>query len=161
MSDPHESAGISVTIKQDEPGGKFNDAKSPGSWLVFHGSPAAVAEQIRETFGIAPSDVPLDELVQEATGLWKATSNVRQGLGAKVVGKPTGSTAEAAQDAAQAPASPKAEEKAEDPILFALKTATTLDEVKTVRAENQQAFTDNPDYLAAWKARGREIKAAV
>jgi hypothetical protein len=95
--------------------------------------------------------------VQEASDLWKATSNVRQGLGAKVLGKPTGNTAEAAQDAAQAPASKPADTEAVDTILAAIEAAQSRAELKTLRAENQQAFTDNPEYLAAWKSKGKSL----
>lgn len=159
MSDPHESAGISVTIKQDEPGGKFNDAKSPGSWIVFHGTPAKIAEQIKEVFDLPIDGVPLYELTQQATELFKATSNVRQGLGIKTVGKTTGAAPEASQVAAEAPATQAAAPAAEDPLLAALKGAQSRAELKTLRAENQAAFNENPEYLATWKSRGKELPA--
>ena len=155
MSDPHEKATIGVAIKVPE--SKRYAGDSP--WFTPNGSVAAVREMILEAFGIDDEGQTLFDLTMQAQGLANSVSrNPDVGLGAKVLGKPAGKAAEKPQESAEAPAKEAPAQEAEDPILAALKAATTLDEVKTIRAENQQAFADNADYLAAWKARGRAIK---
>ena len=71
MSDPNQVRNISVTLKGD---GK--DA----TWVVFHGSVAAVREQIEEA-----RESGLFDLINEVTAEYKAVGNVVQKLGAKVV----------------------------------------------------------------------------
>ena len=169
MSDPHETGdGISVTLKQDEPGGKFNDAKSPGAWIVFHGSPARVEEQILETFGLPKSETPLYELVQQANELFKATSNVRQGLGGKPLATSEASnvvpfkkkSADAGADEVfkQAAEGNVEQPPAADPILEAIEAASTIEGITRVRAENAEAIKPGSDYWDAYVAKGKALK---
>lgn len=176
MSDPHEPGGISVTIKGDEPGGKYNDAKKPGTWIVFHGSPAKIREQIIEVFQIENgADRPLYDLINEATDLFKASATVSQNLGGRVLDKgngqslPVGSSfgggdrggdvwSQAAAAQQQAPQETKEDV---DPILAALENCKSVAEVQQVWAENQGAFNSNPDYMAAYKAKGKALSSAA
>lgn len=177
MSDPHEPGGISVTIKGDEPGGKYNDAKKPGTWIVFHGSPAKIREQICEVFQIEGADRPLYDLINEATDLFKASATVSSNLGGRVLDAGSGQQQQSsgggdvwAQAAAAKQDSPpwnqqqqQQEEKKEDvdPILAALEACTTVAEVQQVWAENQSAFNNTPAYMEAYKARGKALSAAA
>jgi hypothetical protein len=167
MSDPHEQSGISVTIKGDEPGGKYNDPKSPGTWIVFHGTPARVREQIIEVFELPAeaSERPLFDLVNEATKLFKGAANVSKTLGGTVLNDGQGGGSQPASGdvwdqaaAARNGATQQQEEKpAADPILTALENCKTVAEVQQVWAENQAAFNANPDYMAAYKAKGKSL----
>ena len=172
-SSPHEAGNISVTIKGDEPGGKYNDAKVPSTWIVFHGTPARIREQIIEVFdlGDEAKAQPLYSLINEVTKLFKAVNSVGSQLGGTVLS--TGPTAPAESagnggdvwaqvDAQKADGPPWNEEKKADadPILVALESAKTLDEVKQVWAENQSAFNTTESYMSAYKARGKALSAA-
>lgn len=185
MSDPHEPGGISVTIKGDEPGGKYNDPKKPGTWLVFHGSPAKIREQICEVFQIEAGDRPLYDLINEATDIFKSSATVSSGLGGRVLDSGKGSSlpqgssfgggdrandtggdvwaqaaAKQGQQQQQQPAAEqqKSEEDV-DPILAALENCKSVAEVQQVWAENQSAFNSNPDYMAAYKAKGKALSS--
>ncbi len=121
---------------------------------------AGVREQLAEAFGLDAAGQSLVDLTMQAQGVANAYSrNTEVGLGAKVVGRPTGNASEASQDATQAPASKPADTEAVDPILASVAAAQSRSELKTLRAENQQAFTDNPEYLLAWKTRGKALPA--
>lgn len=176
MSDPHEPGGISVTIKGDEPGGKYNDAKKPGTWIVFHGSPAKIREQLCEVFEIENgADRPLYDLINEATDLFKASATVSQNLGGRVLSQGNGggeqqaSSGEGGDVWAQAAAAKQGQSQQQeqqsqesdvDPILAALENCKSVAEVQQVWAENQSAFNSNPDYMAAYKAKGKALSAA-
>ncbi len=176
MSDPHEQGGISVTIKGDEPGGKYNDAKKPGTWIVFHGSPARIKEQICEVFEIEAGERPLYDLINEATDMFKASATVSQSLGGRVLSQGGGASvqqqvqgdggdvwAQAAAAQGQQQSAPPAEEKKDDvdPILAALETCKSVAEVQQVWAENQSAFNSNPAYMEAYKAKGKALSSAA
>lgn len=170
MSDPHESGYMNVSVKQDEPGGKFNDPKSPGSWMTFTGSPERVREMMLETFGIEDFDGKLYQLVQEGTELFKATSNVRQGLGAKPLATSDNSNVvpfkkkeaadggadEVFKQAAEGQVEPPA--PAADPILEAIEAASTIEAITRVRAENAEAIKPGSDYWDAYVAKGKALK---
>jgi hypothetical protein len=175
MSDPHEPGGISVTIKGDEPGGKYNDAKKPGTWIVFHGSPAKIREQICEVFEIDGADRPLYDLINEATDTFKASATVSSGLGGRVLSQGNGGASAqqqpqsdggdvwsqaAAAQGQQAPPQQEAKED-KDPILAVIEQCKTVAEVQQVWAENQAAFNDNPAYMAAYKAKGKALSSAA
>ncbi len=168
MSSPHETGGISVTIKSDEPGGKFNDPKSPGTWIVFHGSPARVREQIVEVFNLGEAALkePLYSVVNEATKLFKTVSNVGQILGGTVLSsgntEPTTAPSSSGGDVWSQVSSAKAasEQQAEppaDPVLTAITAAKEIAELQQIWAENQSLFTEGSEYMAAYKARGKEL----
>lgn len=163
MLDPHEvtsPAGISVTIKSDEPGGKFNDPKSPGTWIVFHGSPQRVKEQIIEVFDLPEESLsrPLYDLTNEATKLYKGVMSVGSTLGGTVI-RPGTEAAPAGGQGQSAPAQSNSDEaEAESKrLLAALEAATTVQEVKEVWARNQEAFKA-PALMEAYMARGKAIK---
>jgi hypothetical protein len=162
VSNPYESGDISVTIKGDEPGGKYNDAKSPSTWIVFHGTPAKVREQIIDVFQLdgTANDRPLFELVLEATALFKAAGNVGQKLGGTLLPQPSGEAANGAQAGAETPPWPTGgtapQTPAVDPILQAIENATSTDELKQLWAENQAAFAD-AKYMDPWKAKGLSL----
>lgn len=171
-TDPHEPGGISVTIKGDEPGGKYNDAKTPGTWVVFHGSPAKVKEQICEFFGLEFSENyqrPLFDLVNEATNLFKAAANASRTLGASVLTKSDGTPAQSSSDVWQqaqqgetSPPWPTEEKKAEpkvDPVIAAIEGCSSVADLQQVWAENQDAFNANPSYMDTYKAKGRALTA--
>lgn len=155
MSDPHGTREVSVTIKVPESKRYAGDAP----WLVFYGSTDSIIEQIAQAFQLDADGQSLIELTMQAQGIANTFSrNPDVGLGAKTVGKSTPSSAQKPQEAAQAPASEAADTEPEDGLLAALQGAQSRAELKTIRAENQQAFNDDPKYLDAWKARGREVK---
>lgn len=179
MGDPFGSSGISVTLKSDEPGGKFNDPKSPGTWIVFHGTPSSVKDQIIEVFDLdaAAKERPLYDIVNEATKLFKAVNAVGGQLGGTVLSKgndvrpggaaeqakPEGGTdgvwAQAEGNTSTTP--PWEEEKKDDvdPILAALENCKTVADVQQIWAENQSAFNSNPDYMSAYKTRGKALSS--
>lgn len=174
MSDPNETGGISVTIKGDEPGGKYNDAKVPGTWIVFHGSPARIREQIIEVFEFEDDAKtrPLFDLVNEATRLFKASAHVTNGLGGKVLSAGPAAASQPAGEAAAQPtgdvwsqvasaqqgAAPAQEEEAADPLLVLIDKAPSVAELQQIWAENQAAFQDAA-YMDAYKAKGRALSA--
>ena len=167
MQEPFAPSGMSVTIKADEPGGKYNDPKSPGAWIVFHGSPSSIREQIIETFELEASarDMALYALVNEAEKLFKAVLGVGQVLGGTVLkGGSQGSekgdvwAKAAGEESDKTPPWDTGEKKPEkDPILTALEACQSVAEVTQVWAENQAAFNANADYMAAYKARGKAL----
>lgn len=163
MSDPHSEGGISVTIKGNEPGGKFNDAKVPGTWIVFHGSPARVKEQIIEVFSLTEElDRPLFDIVNEATELFKASGTVTGQLGGRVLsdGQSSGPAWQEAQSSPATPAAPEKtdEEKQVERLTAEVEKATSGDELKQLWARNQEAFK-NEGLMDAWKAKGKALSA--
>lgn len=162
MSDPNADGGISVTIKGDEPGGKFNDAKKPGTWIVFHGSPARVKEQIIEVFALTEGlDRPLFDIVNEATELFKASANVTSGLGGKVLNP--GTSGPAWQEAQSSPAEPAAPEKSAEELTIERLTAevaavTSVADLQQLWARNQEAFK-NESLMEAYRAKGKALSA--
>lgn len=167
-TDPNEIGGISVTIKGDEPGGKFNDAKSPGTWIVFHGTPAKVKEQIVEVFAMdaAALERPLYEVANDATALFKAAANVKTTLDGKVLNPgpqaagnataaPSGDVwaqANAARNSSSAPA------EAVDPLLVSIENCKTVAELQQLWAENQAAFGD-AKYMDPYRIKGKALSS--
>lgn len=151
MSDPYTRGGMSVTLKAD---GK------DGTWVVYHGTPEQIREQILATFEIEESkDAPLFDLINEATRIYKAAGNVSSGLGGRVVSsskqadKPAGS---AWEQASNAPAEPEV-----DPNVARLEGeiegAASVDALKELYARNVAVFESNADLMDAWKAKGRAL----
>lgn len=144
MSDPNERSGISVTLKQD---GK------DGTWIVFHGSPERVGEDIAQTFGMSPetvADMDLVGQVVEATRVYKGMATVGRVLG----GRQTKGGSEAwAQARDAAPAEP-----ARDPLYVDIEEQTSVDGLKKLWAENRATFDNDAELFAAWKAKGKSIK---
>jgi hypothetical protein len=157
VSDPTPGT-ISVTIKGDEPGGKYNDAKSPGTWIVFHGSIVAVKEQIVEAFDYEADAVnrPLYDLVNEATKSFKAINAVGTQLGGTVLSK--GGEDKAQADSPTEPAKSD-EDDATKPIKAMIENATSRDGLKQLWAENKAVFDANPSLMDEWKAKGKSLSS--
>jgi hypothetical protein len=162
LGDPNEPGRISVTLKQDEVRGR--DFSSPGTWIVFHGSPAEVRSQITETFGIA-DEGSLADLISAATSEFKATGNVSTGLGGRVIGNgskqtgPTGSGSawdRAAGNGAEAPAEPEVDPNVTR-VLAEIEAVTDVPALQQVYARNKAVFDANEDVLAAYKAKGKSL----
>lgn len=157
MSDPGERAGMSVTLKAD---GK------DGTWVVFHGTPARIREQIIETFQIEESkDSPLFDLINEATRIYKAAGNVSSGLGGRVIAFPGGkdSSAEQAPAGSAWDRAQSAPEPQVDPNVVRLQGeiegAASVDALRELYARNKAAFDEDADLMTAWKAKGKALSA--
>lgn len=150
MSDPNQTREVSVTIKHD---GKDS------TWLVFRGSVEAVREQIIECFGMTETEgLTLHELSVEATRLVKATSQVANGLGGRVLkGGSQSAFAQAREGGGSAPAPAKEDEDV--PLKGMIEAATSVAALKTLWAENKAAFDADPELFAAWKAKGKSLSS--
>ena len=166
MSDPNQPGGMSVTLKADEPGGKYNDAKSPGTWIVFHGPPAAIREQILETFTFdeGAKDLDLAGLVVEATRMFKAVFNVAGSLGGRVLGGQGESQNEGSSSAwaeARGEAGATEEQKAEPATLADLiEQSTTVQELKELWMDRSYEIKSE-SLVEAWAAKGKALKDAA
>lgn len=149
MSDPHNPRGMSVTLK--------GEGKDP-TWLVFHGSPASVKEDIIEAFNLTGefADLSLHELQVEATRIHKATANVSRVLGGRPVPASSESSTAAWNDARAEPVVPVV-----NPLIERIASLTTVPEVRDLYARNEAEFKADADLLALWKAKGKELAAAT
>lgn len=159
MTNPHEPGRISVTLKQD---GK------DGTWVVFHGSPEEVRQQI---VGLFPefdgqTDAPLYDLINEATRLFKAAGNVSSRLGGRVVGNKAASGNESsdsgsAWDRVAGNGAEPQQEPEVDPNVARLQReiegAADVAALRELFARNKAAFDANPDLVADWKAKGKSL----
>lgn len=177
MSDEITGRGVRVTIKY----GKGYEE----TWAIFTGLPREVREDICEFFGIDSASVSglnLNELVTEATSLAHAMGNVGAALGARPIDRETGKPAQRKGDApatnddgspfvggsdpwAADSVPPVGEQPAaEDPnarLRSAIEAAETVEALKLLWADNQEALSADAELLAQWKARGRTLKAAA
>ena len=167
MSDPNQPGTMSVTIKADEPGGKYNDAKSPGSWIVFHGTPAAIREQIMDTFTFEESakDLDLSELIVEATRMFKAVCNVATGpLAGRVLGgggkQDSGSSSSAWAAAREGSTSTPAEEQKELTIAELIEAQESVDSLKELWLERSDDIKSE-GLVDAWTKKGQALKEAA
>jgi len=144
------------------------------TWAVFKGSSVArVRAMVIEYFGVdesAVSQLTAHELVVNVTNLAHGTGNAAAVLGAVVIPAPV--TAEPAitggnpwagiEDEGQplvttmTPITPP-EEKRNAWIYNLFAESTTIDELKRVYATHKTVLESDPDALAAWKARGKEL----
>lgn len=151
-----EGRGITVTVKY----GKGYEE----SWVVFRGpSITQVREDIIDYFGMdraSVSELTLSDVVVNATNLAHGKGNVAAALGATVIKSgPTPTEAPATSAWAQA-AQQEAEAPAVNPMLAQIAATTSTDELRRLWAANQSAFAD-AEVMAAWKARGKALKAAA
>ncbi|MFD6636786.1 hypothetical protein ACFWDN_13325 [Micromonospora chalcea] len=150
--------GLQVTIKY----GKGYEE----TWVSFAGLREEIREDIIDYFGLdrdSVSGLTLSELVVSATNLAHAKGNVASSLGGTVIPPAQQSKPAPASDvwdeigqAGQQSSAPAEPEK--DPVLTLIEKAESVDELKRIWAENQERVVG--PILDAWKARGKELKAA-
>lgn len=158
--DPSQSRGISATIKFPE-SARY---KADNPWMVFHGSPASVREDIIEAFGLGEEAqaMTLPELVQEAQTIVTGMANAASGLGGRVLSEGSGKgsawgQAQSGQRAEKAPEE-SAEEIEVKRLLAEVETVTSVADLQQLWARNQEAFR-NDGLMAAYKAKGKALSA--
>jgi hypothetical protein len=164
ISSEPKGRGIQVTIKY----GKGYEE----TWVSFAGLPDEIRADIVQYFDLdwdSIEGLSLSAVVVTATNLAHAKGALASTFGATVIpsneppwkpetAKPQGDVWESVGQAAQQ-APPAEPEK--HPLFAVIEAETTIDGLKRLYAESAQAFTDQPDLLAAWKARGKALKAAA
>ncbi|MFC4089373.1 hypothetical protein [Micromonospora sp. GCM10011541] len=162
ISDP-KGRGIQVTIKY----GKGYEE----TWVSFAGLPDEIRQDIVEYFDLDPDSIAglsLSAVVVTATNLAHAKGTLASTFGATVIpndtppwkpeqSKPQGDVWAAAGQPAQA--SPPAQPE-KDPMFAVIEAETTIAGLQRLYAENAEAF-QNPELLAAWKAKGKSLKGAA
>ena len=159
--DPNQNRGMSVTLKFPE-SARY---KADNPWMVFHGSPASIREDIIASFGMDADGggLTLPELVQEAQTIVTAMANAASGLGGRVLSEGRGkgsawSQAQSGQRAEKAPEKSDAELEAER-LLGEVEKVTSVADLQQLWARNQEAFKADA-LMAAYKARGKALSAA-
>lgn len=163
-----KARGLQVTIKY----GKGYEE----TWVSFAGLPDEIREDIVNYFDLdwdSINGLSLSEVVVTATNLAHAKGTLASTLGATVIPRgeeykpattqvnPQGDVWENVGQAAQAQAATPAAEPEKHPLFAVIESETTIDGLKRLYAESAQAFTEQPELLAAWKARGKALKAAA
>ncbi|MFI9205308.1 hypothetical protein [Streptomyces sp. NPDC053048] len=146
--------GIKVTIKYGE---GFSD-----TWAVFNGPPQVVRSQIIDYFGLDSEPVTnltLSELVVEATSIAHGSGNIAGLLGGRIVATESTPVASDPWAAASAPPAPAPQEEPNGWILGEIAKQATIADLQKLWAANQSFFSDE-GVMAAYKAKGRELKAA-
>lgn len=158
MSDPHENPSFGVSIKIPE------SKKWAGDdvWFTPKGSVAAVRQMILEAFGIDDEGQILFDLAVQAQGMADMASKGSAGLGGTVLKtEPASASSSSAWEQARTD-TPAAEAKPPaDPLLAKIEAASSMDDLQTLWAENQDQFTPDSAYMEAANKRGREIKEAA
>ncbi|MFF4528200.1 hypothetical protein ACFY1P_02910 [Streptomyces sp. NPDC001407] len=153
MSQSHEH-GISVTIKYGE---GYKD-----TWAVFRGPSEVVRAQIVDYFGFDSEPVTnlsLSELVVEATSIAHGTGNIAGLLGGRIVPEQAApAQATGAPDPWAQAEQPDAKEEPHGWILGEIAKQASIADLQRLWASNQSFFAD-PSVMAAYKAKGRELKA--
>lgn len=154
--------GISITLKYPKP--KYQDAP----WIVFHGTPAEVREDIIAAFawdGETVTDLNLHEVTLKAQEAIQGAGNVANTLGGKVLsdggGQPQGVWSQAGSGASaqaegaeeQPPADPTAWLKVE------IEKSTGIAALQRLWADNKAAFSEHPELMDAYKAKGKALSA--
>jgi hypothetical protein len=155
----NREAEVSVTLKHN---GKYE-----APWLVFRGSPSQVKADIIATIGFDPAnyeDKSLLDVALEADKMSKAQYETSSQLGGRVIGSSRkSSTTSVSSDKAEGDTQPTTdaaqEEEAGNPLLKQIAAQESVADLKRLWAENQDAFKDG-DLMDAYKARGKELKAA-
>lgn len=160
MSNPHDSGGLTITLKY----GKGYEE----SWAVFKGSPERIREDIIAYFGMDGASVSgftLNEVVIEATTIAHGGAAAAAGLGGRVIAQPKKTEQPVGNDAPAddvwAAAEKEAAEPPKNPLLVAIESASSVDALKLLYAENQSAFTSDADLFNQWKAKGKSLKEAT
>lgn len=146
--------GISVTIKYGE---GYKD-----TWAVFRGPSQVVRSQIVDYFGFDSEPVTnltLSELVVEATSIAHGTGNIAGMLGGRIVPQESAPAASDPWAAASAAPAPAPQEEPNGWILGEIAKQTNITDLQKLWAANQSFFADE-SVMAAYKAKGRALKAA-
>ncbi|MEV3858495.1 hypothetical protein AB0J38_29795 [Streptomyces sp. NPDC050095] len=147
--------GITITIKY----GKGHE----DTWAVFRGTPETVRAWITEHFGFKPAmveDLTLSELVLEATNIAHGKGNLAAYLGATVIPAPQADQSQANDPWSQAEAAPAPpQDSGSTWALSEIKKQASIGDLQKFWAGNQSFFAD-PEVMAAYKARGRELQTS-
>lgn len=146
MADPNAPGAVSVTFKQE--------AKD-GMWIVFHGTPDAVAENIQKSV----VEGGLFDVAVEGNRLYKGMTTASRVLGASPSGAGNSDAWAAAQRGESAP---PAESKKDEPnpLLGDIEKAAKVEDLHTLYGNNKAAFAADAALMDAWKARGKELTNA-
>lgn len=147
--------GTTVTIKY---GKGFEE-----TWVVFNGLTDEIRDDILLYFGVereSVTELTLSEIVLNVTQLAHAKGNVGKYLGGTFINQSSQSEARSSAEpsgdpwaeAGAAPAQPK-----ENPLFGLVESCATVDELKRLWAENQEAFKEDEKLTAAWKAKGKAL----
>lgn len=156
VQDPYKPGHMSVTLKAD---GK------DGTWIVFHGDPAAIRSQITTVFDLnetGDADAPLYDLINEATRIYKSTGTINAALGGRTVGggkDSAGATGSAWDRAGSGNAAEQAPPVDINVVRLtnAIENATNVAELKELFARNKAFFDENAELFAAWQAKGKAL----
>jgi hypothetical protein len=144
VSDPHTNGGLSVTLKQEG---------STGVWMVFHGTPDGIHQDIVRAFQLDPetyAEWALSDLVNEAHRIHRGVGNVAQILG----GKPM-----KAEDTSPPFNTDKPADEV-NPLIGLIEAVESIAELQTLYKRNAAEFKANPDLTEVWKAKGKALKEA-
>lgn len=158
MSDPNKPGEISVTIKYKQSEAYAGD----NSWIVFHGTVAAVREQIIDAFNLDESAnmLALSDIVLTAQSIATSTSNVATKLGGKSLGSGNGTAPKATATQAAATTEPAAPSEPEG-LAGEIARLQTYQEATDCWADNAAELKADPDLMAAWKAKAKALKPAA
>lgn len=130
-------------------------------WLVFKGSPSQVKAQIVDAFSIEAEEansLTLAELVVNVSQTAQSMRNASAGLGGRVIGnngRPKSGSDEVWRQADK-PAEPVV-----NPLYAEQEACTSVDELKALWARNRDAYDNDAELFAAWKAKGKALSEAV
>jgi hypothetical protein len=138
---------VSVTFKHD---GKYE-----APWIVFRGTPEWVENAIKE------SSAQLLTTALEFDKASKAEYGVTSKLGGTVIKREQKRSSTSANVDTDATSSEQqtaeaGQQEATNPLTAQIAAINTVDDLKRLWAENQEAFKDG-DLMDAWKARGKEL----
>lgn len=158
-TDPHGKGDAGITIKY---GAGFD-----APWYTPRGTNDELYEMLVDAYGLEPQNEDgtprlLHELILEATKTAQAAFSVQATLGGTVV-RSGGRGGKPAAWGNKAPAEPAPEPEPVDPLVQIkadIEATETVDALKRLYAENQALFAD-AETLAAWKAKGKALTAAV
>jgi len=153
MSDsPFEEGNVSVTLKHN---GKYEDP-----WVVFHGSPARIREQIIEFFDMGTEvsdDASVANVVYEANKIASREYNAAQQLGGVVIS--TNKPGAKSQPKAQGETKPAATDDKSEFIAGKIASAPDMDSLTDVWGDYATEIKADENLMAAFKARGKALKS--
>lgn len=128
-------------------------------WLTAKGNSESIKAGLAAFFGLDREEIEgltAHEVVLNCKKLAIGTSAVVAGLGGTVINgtRPARGGWQAAAEGS-APAEPAEPER--NPLFATIDAATTVDAVKDIYARNVDAIKADPELLAAWKAKGKEL----
>lgn len=155
--------GVSVTIKNRESERYAND----GPWVVFHGTPKEVAEDMAEFYSLPKEEVKdlgPNEIKDYVAVLTQRQHKAITDLDAtpvetKSTRKPAAKKAAAKKAAAEPPAEDESTgADAKGSLIKELESAETTKALKSLWAANKSAFKDK-DVQAAYSKRGKFLQS--